>query len=164
MRQNPMLVSGVPASGKTTFGDFLRDQHGYLHVDLEARPENRTILHQFWSQCWRNQSVGHFFAELSVIHPRCVITWGIPFDCLPIVTTLQATNVECWWFDAEITLAESEWVRREGRQPVGVEREQFDKLRASPNRAAQLFGEKVIVTLDSKGRMPAEEIFKRTMV
>lgn len=158
-----MLISGAPASGKTTFGNFLRDNHGYLHVDLEARPESRTILHQFWNQCWSNQSPERFFAELSAIHPKCIITWGIPFDCLAVVSALQAARVDCWWFDAEITLAESEWVRREGRQPVGVERNQFEKLKAFPNRIPQLFGDKVIVTLDDGGRVPAEEIFRRIM-
>ena len=31
-----ILITGIPGSGKTTIGNYLRDERGYLHVDVEA--------------------------------------------------------------------------------------------------------------------------------
>jgi tRNA uridine 5-carbamoylmethylation protein Kti12 len=38
MREYPLwLICGIPCSGKTTFGNWLRDQKAFLHLDLESR-------------------------------------------------------------------------------------------------------------------------------
>ena len=52
-----LLICGVPGSGKTTFGDWLRDHHGYKHYDFESKIENITT------------------------NPDTVVTWGfVPDD------------------------------------------------------------------------------------
>ena len=43
-----LLICGMPTSGKTNFGNWLRDTHGWLHLDLELAdclyPRPETIL------------------------------------------------------------------------------------------------------------------------
>ena len=34
-----VLISGIPATGKTCFGNWLARYHGFRHVDLESDPD-----------------------------------------------------------------------------------------------------------------------------
>jgi len=34
-----ILLSGVPATGKSTFGRYLAREHGFAHYDLECHPK-----------------------------------------------------------------------------------------------------------------------------
>jgi hypothetical protein len=54
-----LLIAGVPGSGKTRLGDYLKDNHQYFHIDLET-PEG---IQQFYSR-------GNM--------PNTVVTWGYP--------------------------------------------------------------------------------------
>lgn len=147
---NPILISGVPACGKTSFGDYLRDNHGFVHIDLEARPERQHVLHTLWSRAYPN-GLGSYFSELKKIHPKVVMTWGFPYGCLPLIPNIQQMGVDCWWFDGDMDKAEAEWIKREGHPPSGVARQQFDNLRVHAGEFPAIYGNKFVRTLDKSG-------------
>jgi hypothetical protein len=39
-RKEVLLVSGLPATGKTTFGQYLAEKHGFQHYHLEGRVQH----------------------------------------------------------------------------------------------------------------------------
>lgn len=155
----PLFIAGTPASGKTTFGDYLQSRHGFLHLDLEAKQEHRNSLHDLFDHCLNSGRLPEFFTELLRTNPRAVVTCGLPVSYLFLVSTFRNHGAECWWFVADLELAEREWVKREGRQPMGPEREQFDRLRHVGSQLPGLFGENIITTLSHSGRTPNEDIY-----
>lgn len=70
-----LLVSGIPATGKSGFCRYLAREHGFAHYDLECYPRGWPIpqLHQVWER-----SRGEFVAELYRLHERVAVDWGFP--------------------------------------------------------------------------------------
>lgn len=70
-------LAGVPASGKTYFGEWLAMNHGYIHIDVEKR--GQLAAHGF-EQAW-NQATREMKPEILVRHAeklsrQIVINWG----------------------------------------------------------------------------------------
>ena len=73
-----LLICGVPGSGKTTFGNWLRDNHGYTHYDLERE------LYLGITQ-----------------EPNAVVTWGYAPDCIEskkvVLKFIKAGYLPVWF-------------------------------------------------------------------
>ena len=77
-----LFVSGIPGTGKTFFGDRLRDEFGFMHIDLESGLQG--IL-----QAYYRDDLRRFLEEMSQCSRRFVATWGFPMTpCLPMVERL----------------------------------------------------------------------------
>ena len=100
-----LLVCGLPATGKTTFGDWLCDTHEYIHLDLESRDCLVTSgLPEFWSErIWdlNDQELRDFFDYLLTHDRATVMTWAFHTDLLPLVRSLVGYGCQPWWFDAD---------------------------------------------------------------
>ena len=72
-----ILLSGIPATGKSAFGRYLAHEHGFVHYDLECDPNSwpRPELEQLW-----NNDRAAFVAH--VRQQRTVLNWGFPVHCL----------------------------------------------------------------------------------
>ena len=99
-----VLIAGIPASGKTSFGDYLRDRKHFLHIDLEA-PDG-SFLYAL-TKSVRVGRVDGFLEALKGNATRIVLTWGFHTDDLNIVQALKRAGVELWWFDADEEAARS---------------------------------------------------------
>jgi hypothetical protein len=73
-----LLVAGTPASGKTSFGDYLRDKKDFLHVDIEAF--EGSYLHSVWVAALKLKDMSLFLNTLKERNPNTVISWGLPDD------------------------------------------------------------------------------------
>ncbi len=106
-RVGTVLISGVPATGKSTFGDWIASTKGGTHVDLESDG----IAHFGLSGAWNRllSSSGHDSAGwvelLKSLTEPVVVTWGYPAQLLPIVKAIHSGGVEAWWFDGDRTAA-----------------------------------------------------------
>src|SRR2546421_48733 len=88
-----LFVAGIPGTGKTFFGDKLRDEFGFMHIDLESALQG--ILRQYYRDDLRR-----FLTEMSQCSRRFVATWGFPLvPCLPMVERLAASDFRLVWFD-----------------------------------------------------------------
>src|SRR4051812_20036527 len=110
--QAVILLSGIPATGKSTFARYLAREHGFAHYDMECYPRGwpKRELHSIWE---RDRSA--FVAQLRQHHARIVLDWGFPVDCIPLVSELRTHGVRLIWFSGDLTRAQERFVQRSGR-------------------------------------------------
>ena len=163
-----LLISGIPASGKTSFGDWLRDSRGYLHVDLDlADCLKITGLPPFWSEKERiadldTSRLREFVRHLKTLGKPAVLTWGFNTDLIDFVRELTGFGVTAWWFEADRLAARTRYASRNTVLRNGVysrgkpDTALFDRYVATVSsnwaRMAPLFGERVIRSLGADGR------------
>ena len=94
-----ILVAGTPASGKTSFGDYLRDKKHYLHVDIEEF--DGSYLHSIWLAAVKLKEMSLFLNTLNERSHNTILTWGFHLDDLQIVADLKRAGVKLWWFEAD---------------------------------------------------------------
>ncbi len=100
-----LLICGMPATGKTTFGDWLRDEHGYFHLDLESRDCLASNgLPPLWPErIWNldKSRLTDVFAYLRSLHRGTVMTWAFHTDLIPLVADLVRHGCQPWWFEGD---------------------------------------------------------------
>lgn len=106
-----LLLSGVPAVGKSSFGRYLAREHGFAHYDLECYP--RGWPHPELKPIW-DSSRANFVDQLQTLHQRVVLDWGFPANAVPWVKELLAVGVRLVWFAADIARARKLFVQRGG--------------------------------------------------
>ncbi len=94
-----MLITGIPGTGKTTVGDYLEKNLGYLHIDVEER--------QLKNLPWD-------FRNLNPDQEKVVLTWGFwPKDPeIGIIKSLKDSGFKLVWFDGNRDVARREFNRR----------------------------------------------------
>ena len=106
-----LLISGIPASGKTTFCRFLAKEYRFEHFDMENYPNGWPIStvkciwdisRQEFVRCLKEQY------KLS----RVVIDWGFPPYLIQWVLELQLVGMQVIWFDADLAAARKEYLSR----------------------------------------------------
>ncbi len=100
-----LLITGIPGTGKTTYGDKFAEEFGFLHRDLE---DAQTLNHFF-----RNPS--QFIDELLNEERNVVITWGFGPDHEPSVSRvlqLRSAGFKWIWFDGNRPAALREFQKR----------------------------------------------------
>jgi hypothetical protein len=103
-----LFVSGIPGTGKTFFGNKLRDEFGFTHINLELGMQG--ILRQYYRDDLRR-----FLEEMSQCSRRFVATWGFPMEpCLSMVERLAGSDFRLVWFDGNREFAVKQWFQGEG--------------------------------------------------
>lgn len=97
-----ILITGIPATGKTTVGNLLRDKYGYKHIDFE----DGISLRRFVTE--QEQFVN---TELSL--GNIVITWGFVPDegQIGLVKYLENYGFRLIWFDGNRLAAFREYLK-----------------------------------------------------
>ena len=92
-------VSGIPATGKSTFCRFLAQNHRFAHYDIECFPHGwpQTELWDSWLQNPRE-----FVEELGRHHHRSAIDWGFPVQARSRVAKMKASGVILIWFAGSV--------------------------------------------------------------
>jgi hypothetical protein len=110
-----ILLSGIPATRKSTFAQYLTRKHGFAHYDLEHHPQGwpHPELKNAWDTSRRT-----FIARLCQCHNRVVLDWGFPVHCFSWVKELRDCGVRLIWFDGDIDRARQEFVKRGGIDPA----------------------------------------------
>jgi hypothetical protein len=109
--QTVILLSGIPATRKSTFGRYLARKHGFAHYDMECHPHGWP--HPELKEKWDSDRTA-FVAHLRQHHDRIALDWGFPVSCLFLVTELQACGVKLVWFDGDVARARQAFVQRGG--------------------------------------------------
>lgn len=123
-----ILLSGVPATGKSKFAHHLAREHGFAHYDLECYPRG-------WPQpelkeIWETDRTA-FVMQIRQNHDRVALDWGFPVSCLSWVKQLRDQDVQLIWFDGDLDRAREVFVRR-----GGIDVTNFDKQVEEIQRAA----------------------------
>jgi hypothetical protein len=110
-KKSLLLLSGIPAIGKSSFGRYLAREHAFAHYDLECYP--RGWPHPELKPLW-DSSRADFIAQLKGRHERIALDWGFPATAVTWVRELLAAGVRLVWFAADITRARELFIQRGG--------------------------------------------------
>jgi hypothetical protein len=160
-----LLICGMPASGKTTFGNWLSETRGYIHLDLELKDcLTANGLPPFWSRrIWELDPPGVriFVQHLAAREEKTVMTWGFAIDCLGLIEGMISAGAAAWWFEVDRLAAHQKFIERRTiirdgvPQPGTPDPVRFDdQIGTLANHWAELapvFGDRVIRTLSPDG-------------
>lgn len=149
-----LIISGMPCCGKTYFGDWLRDEHGYTHVNLESR---------LTSDGWiRPPSPYEGMPEwLTELAPHVVVTWGFrPVQAaFEFIRHFEAAGFVSWWFDTRPELSRQRYILRDGEDRTTRYFEpQMEKLLQAAPLISATYRERRLVTLEDSGHLAPEVI------
>ena len=112
-----LLLTGVPATGKSTFGKYLCQEAGFAHYDLECYPDG--WAHVEPRPFWQQRDLPGFMAQVTSLDARIALDWGFPPACRPMVDHLRALGATLVWFDGDRRRARELYVER-GKYDVGL--------------------------------------------
>jgi hypothetical protein len=155
-----VLLSGVPAAGKSHFGAWLERHHHFLHLDVEKEGRLKSVgLDGSWAAVFATGDVGPFLSALRATRRSVLVNWGFPVSCLPIVQALERHGVVLWWFDADPQQAKAEFTRRGDVSLVAFER-QMAAIAAHWTAIEAVFSPNIVTTLAADGRRtPSKKLF-----
>ena len=152
-----ILVAGTPASGKTSFGDYLRDKKHFLHVDIEEF--EGSYFHAVWAAALRLKDVSLFLNTLKERSHNTVLSWGFHLDDLQIVADLKRAGVRLWWFEADEVRARERFISRSA-DSIDLFEAQMKRIKNNRGKIEELFQPNMLTTLRSDNRcMTFREIF-----
>jgi hypothetical protein len=146
------LVSGIPASGKSTFCRWLEEKKGFLHLDVEkAGVLDRHGLATAWADLFdASTSAASFVQALEKFKRPVAIDWGFPPEHIHAVRKLFESGVMLWWFAADWAVARPKFEERDAR-PVEFFDVQIRKIEAALPDINALFRSHVVYALPSTG-------------
>lgn len=102
--QELLLISGIPGTGKTCFGDRLQREFGFVHYDLERQE----LLNRFAS------APASFITDVKTPGKSVVVTWGFfPNEAqIELVLRLKREGFKLIWFDGDRAAALREFRKR----------------------------------------------------
>jgi hypothetical protein len=155
------LLSGIPASGKSTYGKWLESEKGFIYWDLEHETlEEVAVRAGLYLGTGSNlESLLHATESI----PRTVvIDWGFPPDtCLDTVRWLLAHGVDIWWFDGDHAAARISFLKRspELEDPLNI---QMEKIERFYDEIKRLFGDHQIYSVVGGPKyLPLEDIYEK---
>lgn len=106
-----IMLCGIPASGKSTYGDWLQQEKGMLFVDVEedGALEGANLETQ-WSRLFNEPSCARDF--VAGLADRTVLAWGFPVRCLPMLAALKEAGLVLWWLDGNRKAARDSFIVR----------------------------------------------------
>jgi hypothetical protein len=147
-----LLISGIPASGKSAFCRWLEEKRGFLHLDVE---KNGVLERYQLTTAWHGLfgpggSPPPFLEALDNFKRPVVIDWGFPPEHLDAVRKLFEAGVMLWWFAADWAVARRKFQLR--RYPhVQAFDIQIRKIDAALPEINALFRSHVEYSLPSTG-------------
>jgi hypothetical protein len=147
-----LLISGIPASGKSTFSRWLEEKKGFLHLDVEKPGVlDRYGLSTGWATLFdASTSAAPFIEALENFKRPVVIDWGFPPEHLNTVRKLFDGGVMLWWFAADWDVARRKFKER-GTLPMELFDIQIRKIEEALPDINALFRSHVEYTLPSTG-------------
>jgi hypothetical protein len=150
-----LIISGVPCTGKTHFGDWLRDELQFVHHDLGRK--DKEPIH------FRVSRVLDAVRNRAESGRDAVVTWGfMPEEVyFQVVREFWSLGYVPWWFDADPVVARMKYAERDG---ISATQRAFDpqivRLESAQARIDRFYGNRRIETLDILGRhLECERIF-----
>ena len=108
-----LLITGIPGTGKTTYGDKFAKEFGFVHRDLE----DEQTMNRF------NAYPAQFIGELLNEKKSVVVTWGFGPDCersVFLVQQLRDAGFKWIWFDGNRSAALREFQKRATVQEIDL--------------------------------------------
>lgn len=117
-----ILVAGIPGSGKTTYCQWLEQEKGFLHLDIDELLQDRGTEQKLaLIDCLRH-TAEKFLRAISKVEQPIAIDWGFPPWLLSLAELFKGSEFSIWWFDGDRDAAKAAFIQR-----------------GSPDRSLQVF-------------------------
>ena len=143
-----LLITGIPGTGKTSYGNKFASEFAFMHVDLED-PQTLTRL---------ASDPSRFIAQLKGYRRTVVVTWGFVLDGVQTAIVLQfrSAGFKWIWFDGNRPAALREF-RKRGTVPEQLLRLQMDRIENS--KIVECLKPIIIDPFDESGKFkPADRL------
>jgi hypothetical protein len=142
-----LLITGIPGSGKSSFGRWLRDNRGFFFVDMEAEPKepdslDSAGLRPTWEEFTAGENRMAFVREIQSKKPF-VLDWGFPLGCSNIVLALIHAGIDAWWFEGDRITAREHYLKRNTHPVIDFDI-QFANIAGNWELVRPMFGNRVI--------------------
>jgi hypothetical protein len=157
-----IFLCGIPSSGKSTFGKWLQERKGFLHLDVQnpSTEDELTWAKRFFKIHSPNAAAS-FAEELLRLERPVVLDWGFPPHCLDLARALKGAGLKPWWLDGDRAAARRPFVDR-GWMALKKLDFQLTQLEQHWTEIMALVGANVIATIDPLGDfLPEETIYQR---
>jgi adenylate kinase family enzyme len=152
-----LLLTGIPGTGKTTMGCYLKDRYGFMHWDFEH------------SSNWPSQvksaqlrSPDDFVRSLRAFGDLHTITWGfMPVVSDPYIHRLKQLGAEMIWFDGNRKAAREAFNRR-GTVPENLLDLQLERI--NQDDIITKFNPRIVDTFDRNGNFLSKEAIARMLI
>ena len=115
-----LLITGVPGTGKTTLGDYLAKQKGFLHKDMEEDD---------FAAARELEKNPQAFIQSLAQHQDVVLTWGFgPFQKRYLVELLRQDGFKLFWLDGDRIASFRTYMHRE-KHDDSAEYEYYGQMR-----------------------------------
>lgn len=147
MRQKLILLSGIPASGKSSYGQWLAREKGFLHLDVEKNGVlAKAGLEPVFHETFQSRDVMPFVRTLRSRERHVAVDWGFPPHCLWVIQALGRAGVDLWWFDGDREAARKAFLKRGTVAVANLDRQMGAIERAWPD-IASTFGTHILRTV-----------------
>jgi hypothetical protein len=171
-RAKILLLSGIPASLKSTYAGWLEREKGFLRLDFDELLWGKGPKRKLRSIATLQRSMPSFIEGTRRRASPTIIDWGLPSESLQTVGMFKEAGAELWWFDGNRQAARASFITR------AREKEQLtgdflnNRMRAFDQQIAfieqawpsiqALFQPHIIKTVKrGPTYMPPEDIFQR---
>jgi hypothetical protein len=156
-----LLLAGLPATGKSSFGNWLEQNKGYFHLDFDEEDiiQQRGFGHA-QDRLWHHEDATPLWDGIVARHQPIVLTWGFAPQFLPLVKQLLTWGFVPAWFAASRSAARRAVIKRGGMDVKYFDR-YMELLQPIEAEVEVLFGRNVLQTLrDDGSRLSFESIYE----
>lgn len=150
-----LLVTGIPAAGKSGFARLLRDEHGYFAFVLEELSDvirDEKEIKRLWLDAVNTGDASRLVRRLRNLPGPVVVEWGSPVNdpCLRCVKSMKDHGMRLLWFECPDDVARQRFVHR-NTVPVGAFDVQTPNIRSNYGLILSTLQPEVIDVMDSLG-------------
>jgi hypothetical protein len=168
-----LVISGVPAAGKSSYCTWLSGQ-GWVAINHDrVNVSTRPIDQKWWSLVISGRAAD-FVQVVEAGQEDVALEFGFPLGLFPQVRLMKSAGAQHWWFDANEQTARVQFIARNERAVLERKPELFVPIQAFDNYVSDLaiyqdqirkfFAPKIIETLKPDGiRLPVEEIHQQVL-
>jgi hypothetical protein len=163
-----LLICGIPAVAKSTFGRWLQKTHAFSFLELEATPNEEDSLdanglRQPWERFWRGEDLTTFPEALFAGRSALAVEWGFPVNLLHVVVALQRAGLVPWWFEGDRFVARSYFKLRD-RRPIELFDHQVAAICSTWCSIDPVFADRIVRVAKPDGSLETPEAIYAAIV
>jgi hypothetical protein len=150
-----LLLAGLPATGKSSFGNWLEENKGYFHLDFDEEDiiQQRGFGHA-QDRLWRHGNATPLWDGIIARHQPIVLTWGFAPQFLSLVKQLLTWGFVPAWFTASPAASRRAFIKRGGIDVHYFDR-YMESLQPIESEVQVVFGRNILQTLHDDGSRPS---------
>lgn len=144
-----ILLTGIPGTGKTTIADYLKDNYGFEHVNIET--------------LWNNHTFPQDFVQFqnyidSIPKEKTVITWGFPTWLVKNVEYIVQQGFKHVWLEGDRNVSFKYFMEREKNNPEMEKAYHIQVSAIDKDRVVEILNPTIYNPYTKEGKFKEEKI------